>query len=271
MSSQPQLPKITFYDILSTLPPKTPNGTRTWSPFTVRTLLALRYRNLPYTRVAVSYPDIAPLLSSKGVAPDKEDDNKYTLPAISLQGASPSDPETTMSESLDIARKLESLVPASAAHPSLFPRGEDDVELVARAEEVTGRARRGLWKFVVPHVPDNILDQRGAEYLIRTREASMGNLPRLKAEMSDEGLPGALEEAVRTYVTFYLEEGGRGDGGEGVFLGQRARPSYADFCVVAAVEWWRCARGDEVVNSALEKVEGGLLMKVVKGCEYLLY
>lgn len=313
--SDTKLPKIIFYDIDNILTPPT----RSWSPATCRTLLALRHRKLPYTRVAVSYPDIAALLKSKGVAPDQKGPTPYTLPAIDMITASDDDiavneandepgNEThaehgtvvqTIMDSEPISHALEAAVPPSSAHPSLYPLRRS-AALAARMQAVVAAGATAARMHVLPAVP-RILDARGREYFERTRREWLGrSLDEVAAQAAEElardgggggggagqrGLVGVFEDALEAIAAVYLEEQGRDEGegadadadAEGVdvergpFLGARSQPSYPDFIMVACVEWWRCARGNEVVNQALENVKGGILARVVEGCESLLY
>lgn len=307
-------PKIMFYDLDHILPsptllnaplraPLASDGTtRSWSPATVASLLALRHRRVPYKRVAVSYPDIAPLLASKGVPPI-DARVKYTLPAIDLiYSDAKGDADTkTIMDSQAIALALESLLPVSPTHPSLFPapfghQGEwTTPNIQAQMDHVETKgidnAISKVGKFVYPFVPA-FLDPRGREYFYKTREE---RFKRSLAEVAAEGVAEAkekyggndedakakaFEEAVGCIVQIYIGElkqvggekdGSGGEGGKGVFYGGRAEPSYPDLMIVACLEWWRCAAGHDVVDNAMRDVEGGLLMEVFKGCEALLY
>ncbi|KAH7885447.1 hypothetical protein F5I97DRAFT_1885518 [Phlebopus sp. FC_14] len=103
--SQPQ--PIILYDI-----PCTTSG-RTWSPNTMKTRYCLSYKGLAFTTLWVEFPQIAPLLESKGLK--RPASGTYTLPAIE-------DPSTgsIIADSLDIARYLDITYPHT---PALLPEG----------------------------------------------------------------------------------------------------------------------------------------------------
>lgn len=259
------LPKITFYDIDHTLTP----STRSWSPATAVTALCLNYRRLPYTRVAISYPDIANLLKSKNVPPGDNKRTPWTLPAIDLTAVDGT--VTTTMDSAAIARVLEKLTPASEAHPSLFPLGVDTAESDAEYELVDNtcdEASREVVRFVIPHVPA-FLDERGREYFNRTRKEWLGrSLEEMAAANPDSELEAALERGAGKIAALYADYAGRE--GQGVFFKGRESPAAVDFVVVAVLEWYRCARG-KVVEEALEKVDGGRVYKVFDSCKHLLF
>ncbi|KAF1349074.1 hypothetical protein BDV97DRAFT_399598 [Delphinella strobiligena] len=290
-----KLPKIIFYDVQHALsPPFTPRSS--WSPFTTRTALALVYRNIPYTRVPISYPDVVGLLSSKGVPPALDDEGRvddvpFPLPAVdliytdchpSISHASDEKENAdtalatetvTIMDSTRISHTLESLLPPSEAHPSLFPlpKTHSQVQKIKAALAAPGLRLR---KQIIPFIPF-ILDARGEEYFVRTRSAHFGKgLEEVRIEAVEEaegegGLEGVFCDALRGIARVYLEEAGgakgagegetaeEGEGGEeGPFLGGSKVPSYADFVFVAAVQWWRCARGLRLWRGRLRGARG---------------
>lgn len=260
------VPEITFYDLDNILKPRT----RSWSPFTITTLMSLRHRNLPYTRVAISYPDIAPLLKSKNVPEHVDGDTPYTLPAIDLKSADGT--VTTIMDSAAVAIALEELVPVSDAHPALFPLGVGTKETEAENALVFAEGKEERTKlryFIIPHIPA-ILDERGAEYFHRTREQSFGKpLAEVAKEDAPDGeLVPALEAAVAKFAEVWREHAGQE--GNGPFFKGREQPCFVDFRVVGALEWWSCGRGD-VVLEVLRRVDEGVMGKVYDGCKHLLF
>lgn len=274
MSSNTDIPFITFYDVDHTLQP----SSRSWSPATVRTYLALQYRQFPFKRQAVSYPDIASVLTSKGIPPaETKSPIKYTLPAITLHYSDGT--EKTVMDSIAIAPLLEDLAPASASHPSLFPEGENGAKskaLLDRIEEAVDEATDSKTRArIVPWVP-LFLDPRGEAYFERTRSASYkASMAEMRARHADDDLPALLGASLDHVAKVYEDclpssaEGGAKTAG-GPYLGGRVEPSYADFVTAAVIEWFRCARGDEVVDSVTEQLRGGVLAKVMKGLASML-
>ncbi|KAL1303426.1 hypothetical protein AAFC00_006816 [Neodothiora populina] len=277
-SSRPEaLPKIVFYDIDHTLTP----STRSWSPATVRTLLALRYRKLPYTREAISYPDIAGLLKGKYVPPPAGLRVPYTLPAIDLIWPSSAEVQnedsqliTTIMDSDPISKALETLVPVSDAHPSLFPLGEESHAQVKKIQAAIGAANPKIGKFVYARVFP-FLDPRGREYFVRTRESWMENGRTFKdvekeADMPEAEIVECFKQALGDFAKAYADEAAKSGKSDGIYFGGVASPSYADFVCIACIEWWRCAREKEV-DRALAEADGGLFKKIHDEFHDLLY
>lgn len=261
MTSSNALPAITFYDLDHTLHP----SSRSWSPATTRISLALQHRRFPYTRVAVSYPDIAALLASKGVAPAADDDDTpFTLPAITLHYADGT--EKTIMDSVAIAPLLDSLAPASDRHPKLFPAGAESEEHLVRVRRaLNAGAPDDFRKRIVAFVP-LILDERGAEYFNQTRAAFFGaSMVELREIFEGDDLRAQATAALEPVAKLYVElKRAAGPGQEGLFLGGRSSPTYPDMVVAAVVEWYRCARGDEVFDGVMEELEGGVLARVMQ-------
>ena len=259
MASDALLPRVTFYDIRHTLSPET----RSWSPFTIRTALALKHRKIPYKRHTISFGNVASFLASKGVPePAGKSNIKYTLPAISLQYTDGT--EEYLMDSTIIARKLEELVPASPEHPSLFPEGSE--HQLDQAEEAIDQAIGHFRGFIIAWTP-SILDARGQEYFISSREAMLGaTLESKRAQHPDDELPGTLRTALKFITKLYQHE----NASAGIFCGGRNEPSYSDIVVVACIEWWRCIRGDEIIDDLLKVVENGVLLRVMEHYERAL-
>lgn len=254
------LPKIVFYDLDHKLSPKS----RSWSPFTARTALALQHRKLPYTRQPTSYPDIAPFLSSKGVT--KPEKGGYTLPAISLHYEDGT--EKYIMDSRSIAPVLEELIPASAAHPSLFPDGEKSKELAEAADKASGQGAEEVFGMVVPYIP-LILDDGSVPYFLETREKSFKmTMEKLREIHGPATLPPRARKALAPIAKLYVDHAV--ENASGPFLGGKAEPQYADFINAAMIEWWRCGRGDEVFDEAMEEVDGGVLARVMEALAPML-
>lgn len=252
---------LIFHDLLSQKWPLT------WSPFTIRTLLTLNHLSLTYTHKPTSYPDIADLLKSRSVTPATKG-IPYTLPAITTDGK-------TIMDSDEIAYHLAS---TSEEHAKkLFPQGQKSRDAVKSFDAKVWKSvlmDQKLWRHLLPFVPA-FLDDRGAEYFETTRGQWFGDLEKLRkevrAEEADNGLKEAIKEAGKVILEWY--EGIEKDGEvkkDAVFLYGAEKPQYADFLVVALVQWWVFTRGEEVVMGALQKVENGRIAKIVRGCEALL-
>lgn len=255
--------QIIFHDLTSQKWPIS------WSPFTIRTTLSLNLLKLPYQHHEISYPDIAATLSSLGVQPEPEDvgkDIEYTLPAITING------ETIMGSGA-IANKLASLKPEY--EEKVFPQGDKSRDAVKRFEKEVlpqiAKSMGGMRKHVIPFVP-LFLDDRGAEYFLRTREKELGNLEAArKAALEEEkgkGWKGLVKESVAPLLDFYKSLDGEGEN-DGIFAFGGSDPQYVDICVVGILQWWICARGAEEVMDGLEEAGDGRLAKIVKHCARL--
>lgn len=90
---------------------------------------------------------------------------------------------------------------------------------------------------MIPHVADNILDERGRNYFVRSRTITFGGVsPR---EMGDKGGEEVdwkrLEKAVDPLISMLRGIPGSGEGRGPFFEGDRV--GYADFLVVAYLGW----------------------------------
>ncbi|KAI5271698.1 hypothetical protein E4T47_04932 [Aureobasidium subglaciale] len=253
--------ELIFYDLTSQ---KWPSA---WSPFTARTALCLNFLEIPYKHNEISYPDIASVLPPLGVIPppeDKDEEIQYTLPAVTFS-------DGTIMGSGAIADKLASI--SSDYDKKLFPQGQKSRDAVKRFEKEVMRPVARSLKLgprVKAFVP-LFLDQRGAEYFVRTREPDMGNLEKLREQVLEEekerGLQAHVEEAVVPVLEFYdaLEKEG-----DGVFAFGGKEPQYVDFVFVALVQWWMCSRGEQEIMTGLKNAGGGRLASIIEGCVKLL-
>lgn len=133
----------------------------------------LNYRNLPYRTEWISYPDIKPTFMKLGFEPtDKEWDgsDQYTCPAI----IDPTTPEPTLvADSAKIAAYLEKAYPDSLEHPTLFP-ADLGSKIQERIDQMNSTLTMPLIFMMLPSVPDNLVDPRGKEYFLFTREKRRG-------------------------------------------------------------------------------------------------
>ncbi|KAK2787616.1 hypothetical protein FQN51_003111 [Onygenales sp. PD_10] len=221
---------VHFFDLTSSLPPPRTS----WSPFTLRTRLALNLKRIPYTQSYTSYPDIQPLLQSLSVPP-LPGRIPYSLPAIhhpaSLSTLNPSN--ATINDSGPIALHLERAFP-SPQYPALFPSAASYPLAVAVDRIITiliAHTRRIL----MAKVPA-ILDERGAEFFRRTRAGLFGCPVEEYVFKGREELEGGwreLEGEVEVLVRMLRGEGGN----EGPFF-EGATAGYADLMVVAFLGWY---------------------------------
>lgn len=240
-------PTIEMYDISCTT-------TRApWSPFTARTYLALRVLDMPFHRTMVPMVGIRSLLSSAGVSPNSDGD--LLLPAITLT----SDGTTRwLNESDDIAAHLQELFVA-AGNPvskSLFP--DEDAREAGKAARKALReslySAEHAWKSLIPAVLD-ILEPESQQWFVDTRTKSWGKHPRdiltQDAPLNEERAGGTVQllaNALRPFSKLYDDKK--------LWIGGED-PVYADLIVVAALQWYSCARPQEL-KQAIEITGGGL-------------
>jgi len=129
--------------------------------------MVLNYKQIPFKTEFSSYPDIEAKCRELGIEPTTTSDPCYTFPAIA-------DPNgnggyTYVSDSYKIARYLEKTYPNTKP---IFPANTLPLQHIFRSHLVPI-----FWgpcfPLLLPLVPP-MLDDRGAEYFIRTREASFG-------------------------------------------------------------------------------------------------
>lgn len=235
---------------------------KSWSPNTLKTRLLLNAMQIPYTEQFISYPDIAPLLDSYGVPQDPEEE-AYTLPAIyhpeSLKGKTPGD--KMLSDSIAIAGHLDALYPDAPVHA--FPEPKADSEMLWQESQHLLRglisAIRGKgYRLLMPRIP-LILDDRGAEYFIRTRTADHPqNLSPLKwgSEDAEEDWRTMTPyvEAYNAYLLRKRDEANEAGGRNGPFLWGETL-SMGDIYLVSVLVWFRAA-GQELLDRLLAIGEG---------------
>ena len=221
--------------------------------------VALNYQGVPYTQSYISYPDIRPILESLGHASQKPDHSDQTLPAIyhpeSLQDKVPGG--QVMIESMDIAFHLDELHPE---HP-LFPATpsstrEKTVELVqhvATLYQKTFGAGRAM-KIAIPKVP-TYLDDRGAEYFLRTRTASH---PQKKSPLEWPSKDPEEDWSAYEKTLGPIAELLARDASGPFFMGETF--SFADAIAVAHMIWFE--RGDEAYLKRISRVHGGVFGKL---------
>ncbi|PYH41929.1 glutathione S-transferase family protein [Aspergillus saccharolyticus JOP 1030-1] len=245
---------IHFFDIKSTLT----GAARSWSPNTIKTRMVLNYKGLPYTQTFISYPDIAPLLSHMGVAPQPEG-RPYTLPAICHPASLPKHPSGTLMDSFAIATHLEEAFPGT---PSLFPSGDASYALALAVSKLMGAVWIHAVPLVVPRVAD-FLDPRGREYFIKTRSAQFGK-PLSEVRPRD---PQEIERAVaamkRDMAVLVMMLRGRANKAGGPFF-EGNTPGYADFLVVAVLAWFE--RIDKMVWEEMLGVGTGEVRALWEAC-----
>ncbi|KAL7944093.1 hypothetical protein V8C42DRAFT_358770 [Trichoderma barbatum] len=196
----------------------------TWSPNVWKTRLLLNFKGIDYKTEWVHGPDIAPTFQSFGLSahiPGTELAD-YTVPAVRLPDGS------YVMESLSIAKKLEALQPTPNAyvdHPV--------VEEVARSRK---RLLMCLAPVLVPRMPRECLSGPTIRFHEKAREKTYG----MTLEMLEDRFGG---RAAWTKAQPLLDDlAGILKRQDGPFcLGQT--PSYADFIIVAFLEWCRCLQG----------------------------
>ncbi|KAJ3191596.1 hypothetical protein HK101_007576 [Irineochytrium annulatum] len=214
--------KLQFFDIASQQQP------HTWNPNTVKTRLALNYKQIDHDTTFLSYPDIAPTLTALGATANKGFGKSYTLPAIEHDGK-------CMMDSYPIAVHLDVAFPGS---PSLFPTPESRVtaHLVQAAldAKIFPLARR----LVLYRVPA-MLDERGGEYFAEDR-----------AKMLGKRLEELVEDPERDWKAMEVEMAALGKlwcVNEGPFLAGEV-VTYADFVMMSALVFFVRMGEDKVLK-----------------------
>lgn len=205
--------------------------------------------DIPYTEQYVSYPDIAPLLKSYGV-PANPSGFSYTLPAIyhpeSLKGKVPGD--AILSESVAIAHHLDDLYPAAPHHAFPDPKPASEA-LWAESEDMLRKiifapAGGHGYRLLMPRIP-LILDDRGAEHFIRTRQAShpdkLSPLEWGSVDIEDDWK--AMEPSVRAYNAYLARKRAQAEAegrGKGPFLWGETL-SMGDIYLAGILVWLQAA------------------------------
>lgn len=217
---------------------------------------------IPYTEQFISYPDIAPLLTSYGVPQDPEEE-AYTLPAIyhpeSLKGKAPGD--KMLSDSIAIARHLDALYPDAPVHAFPAPKAESEMlwqESQHLLRGLISSIRGKGYRLLMPRIP-LILDDRGAEYFIRTRTADHPQELSPLAWGSEDAEEDwrTMTPYVEAYNAFFVrkrDEANEAGAGNGPFLwGETV--SMGDIYLVSVLVWFQAA-GQELLDRLLAIGEG---------------
>ncbi|QRV89851.1 glutathione S-transferase [Ceratobasidium sp. AG-Ba] len=224
---------IIFYDLASS------NNTP-WSPNTYKTRLSLIYKQLPFRVEYISYPDIEPTFKKLGVPQGNAVGNfKYTVPAIADPSSEPGGKPTYVADSWTIALYLERTYPPPK-YPALFPN--HSITLQRLTTIFIGRTVHNQISDVTIALVglERILDDRGHEYFIRTREADY-----------EKPLSDVLKEADETWTTDIrkswsllaetLDMAGPMDEVGLYMMGKQM--SYVDFVIAGIMLWLRRSDG----------------------------
>ncbi|KAJ9112221.1 hypothetical protein QFC22_006305 [Naganishia vaughanmartiniae] len=247
MSSSPEFTeKIHFLDISS----KLPGYRQSWSPNTFKVRLLLNAKGIPYTEQYISYPDIEPLSKSYGVEPTDTEDMTYTLPAIyhpeTLHNLVPGG--KIMPESVAIVKHLDTLYPSTPVQAFPEPKSQSEALWTEAENHLNGiiSTKRGKgYRLLMPRIP-SILDDRGAEYFIRTRTQDhpldLSPLNWGSADAEDDWT--SLRPFVLAYSKFHESTRhaaiASGLGDNGPFLWGN-NPTMGDIYLAAILVWFRSA------------------------------
>ncbi|KAL9020062.1 MAG: hypothetical protein Q9185_002676 [Variospora sp. 1 TL-2023] len=213
--------QITFFDL-----PRKPTN-KCWSANAWKTRLILNYKSIPYTTEWLEFADIAPHHKALSIPPNpeipdlpKDFPSAYTIPTIHFLKDG-----TYMQDSGALARELEKRYPSPSLHL--------DTPQQAAIEALWSKMLPILLPAITPQIVADLLTERSAAYFVETRERAF------KIKMSDwEKIEAdtAWAEAAPALTGFgdvLREKGGP------FVLG--AEPSYADFIVVAVMQFMRAA------------------------------
>ncbi|KAG8763651.1 hypothetical protein FRC11_014628 [Ceratobasidium sp. 423] len=252
---------IVFYDLAS-------QNNTPWSPNTYKTRLALIHKGLPFRVEYISYPDIAPLMKKLGAAPGCPNSKKfpYTLPVIADPSPEPGGKPIYVSESWEISQYLERTYPPPK-YPALFPYGAIAVNR-AMATTLGRTAYNAIADTAIALIGTNhLLDDRGHEYFMRTRE-EMFEKP--LAEVLKEEDPKWSTEIRTAWATAgkLLDSNGPMDQVGPFVLGKQI--SDADFMIGGMLIWLRRGEGPEGHRwKELFEWDGGRWGKIWKAIEEL--
>ncbi|KAL4798682.1 hypothetical protein BDV19DRAFT_376869 [Aspergillus venezuelensis] len=132
----------------------------------------------------IAHPDIAPLLSSLDVPPNKSNKRcpfEYTIPAIKHPSLiSPTNPEGVMMDSFKIAVHVERAFPT----PSLFPSGAVSYALAVVVDSLMGNVVKKSIRLLIPPC-ERLQDSRAREYFVETR-SRIFNMPLKGVRLTDQ-------------------------------------------------------------------------------------
>ncbi|KAJ5885015.1 hypothetical protein N7495_009525 [Penicillium taxi] len=218
---------VHFFDIASILP----GSSKSWSPNTLKVRAALNFKGIPYTQSFISYPDIAPLLESLDVEPNKIG-TPYTLPAIIHKSSISSNPHGAMIDSLPIVLHLDKVFPTT----SLFPSGDASYALALAVNRIISVEMRGFYvKYIIPNIADK-LDPRGHEYFVRTRTESFGK-PLAEMRPTDPKVVAEEWKAFEAGLKPVLEILRGREGKKGPFF-EGDKAGYADLILACHFAWF---------------------------------
>ncbi|CAE6507750.1 unnamed protein product [Rhizoctonia solani] len=250
---------IIFYDLAS-------RDNTPWSPNTYRTRLALIHKGLPFRVEYIPYPDIAPLMKKLGAAPGSPNsDFPYTVPVIADPSAEPEGKPIYVSESWEIAQYLERTYPPPK-YPALFPYGAIAVNR-AMVASLGRTAYNAIADTAIALIGTNhILDDRGHDYFMRTREEEVFGKP-LAEVLKEEDAKWSTE--IRSgWATAgkLLDSNGPMDQVGPFVLGKQI--SNADFMIGGMLLWLHRAEGPEGHRwKELFEWDGGRWGKIWKAIE----
>ena len=230
--------QLVLYDLASKS--KTP-----FSPSTLKTHYQLNYKGIPYTTQYIEFPEIAPLLTSFGIAAPPKDEGygKHTVPAIRWPDG------TCVMDSLAIYKRLET-DPIYADLPKVVIN--DDLE--QRVDAITTRMFIGLGP-AFRYNTFMLFNPVGQEYYRQNRMGGKDLPPPKDAELKE-----AWEAATSTVkeLAAVLKERNEGP----YFLGSHV--SWTDFRVVALLHFAR--QGSEETFDRLMSIDPSL-RALYKACE----
>lgn len=178
-----------------------------------------------------SYPEIRPLLESKGVqaAGTGDSTSEFTLPAIEHDG-------NVVMDSFAIAKYLEKAFPD---RPPVF-FAQSQALCVLLTNQLMTHIGRVLFPLLLPRIVA-LLDDKGADYFRRTREAKF-KLAIMEDINKDTERVQKTWESVKqplSVINDMLKQNT-----EGPYFYGRTR-SYADCILLAFLKWWkRCGEKD---------------------------
>ncbi|CCO30674.1 hypothetical protein RSOLAG1IB_01171 [Rhizoctonia solani AG-1 IB] len=216
---------ITFYDILS-------QKDGSWSPYTYRTRLTLNYKGLPYRVEYLSYPDIEPTLSARGMDPVSNAFPRYILPVIEDPSEDPNGRPTFVADSFNIAVYLDAKYPAPN-YPLAIPPGTRSLQKIF-AEQFNNEVGFALVPIALPLISKpGFLDEPGRGHFIRTRTTWFGDLSKLLDTSPEKW---AVVEEKWNKFSQAIDHNGSSEAGPFV-MGKQI--SFADFTIGGIINWLR--------------------------------
>ncbi|QRW07289.1 glutathione S-transferase [Ceratobasidium sp. AG-Ba] len=191
---------IVFYDIFSKQGP--------WSPNTYKTRLTLNYKRLPYRVKYISIADIQSKLKELGVPPSTHNPLfQYTLPMIADPSSEPGGKPTYVTESFNIATYLDDKYPAPE-YPAVLPPGTRILQSIVTDHITQLGMHFTLAVLPFASVRDDLLDERGLEYFVRSRSAIIGvELPKLVEKAPENWKAAEIQWNKFNEVFEYNKEG----------------------------------------------------------------